>query len=155
MKTYLSLTSILILLVSCSQPSAYFKKNAELEMIVQDIKSEVESLKHDIRCQNMEIRIVEGKLSSAQEILSVFKQEIMDKCQNKLVDLQSNLSALEQSSNTLKKEHQFMQSGLQTLDFKADTLTKSLNIYKQKVKDIEMNMNKHESDSFNKKKHQI
>lgn len=140
------------ILTSCTQPSAHSKKNAELEIVVQKMKSEVESLKHDIRCQNMEIRIVEGKLNSAQETLCVFKNEIINNCQSKLALAETNIKSLEQSSFALKKEQESMQEGLKILDFKADSLTKSLNICKNKVKNIQSSISKQEPALSDEKK---
>lgn len=135
---------LFLLFAGCSQPSAYSKKNAELEIIVQNIQSEVESLKHDIRCQNMEIRMIEGKLNGAQEILNVFKNKIINNYQNQLNDVLSNVKLLKESSSELIKNQKTVKKELELLDFKADTLTKSLNIYNNRVKNIELNIENQE-----------
>ena len=140
-----------LLLASCTQPSAYSKKNAEIEIVVQQIQSEVEALKHDIRCQNMEIRMIEGKLVNAQETLSLFKNEIMTTCQNTLIDMQGNVKSLKKSSLELEINQGIIKEGLATLDSKSDTLSKCLNMYKNRVKNIEIKYDQQQPKQLEKK----
>ena len=137
MQSFIFLFLLPILLASCTNPPAYSKKNAQIEIIVQKIQSDVEALKHDIRCQNMELRMIEGKLVNAQETLTLFKNELMKNCQNSLVTIQDYIKELQTNSTNLTKQQISMKEGIEHLQSKANTLSKSLDIYKSKVQNIE------------------
>lgn len=128
----------LILLSSCSMMSSSPKEEKhQLELTLHRIRTDLEEIKHDMTSYQMQMQILEGKITAGDDLVATIKERLQETQKSAWNQLEYQISLLEKKAKTLEIQNETLSNQLSHLHHYASDTTKALGQYKEKLKDLE------------------
>lgn len=120
----------LILLVGCAQTTAQKEREHQTEIAFQQVRSEVEDLKHDLNTSQIEHHILEGKMSDIEASITGANQSQIEALTKEIDSLKKTLKQVGKKQNEILTD-------IRQLSTHANETTTALAQYKLKITEIE------------------
>ncbi|MCH9614624.1 MAG: hypothetical protein SP1CHLAM54_14130 [Chlamydiia bacterium] len=119
-----------LLLAGCAQTTAQKEKEHQTEIAFQQVRSEIEDLKHDLNTYEIEHHILEGKMSDVEASIAGANQ-------SQIEDLSKELDGLKKAFKQIGKRQNEILADIRQLSAHANETTTALSQYKSKITEIE------------------
>lgn len=124
------LLALPLLLAGCAQTTAQKEKEHQTEIAFQQVRSEIEDLKHDLNTYEIEHHILEGKMSDIEASIAGANQ-------SQIEELSKELDALKKAFKQIGKKQNEIIADIRQLSAHANETTTALSQYKMKINEIE------------------
>lgn len=125
-------------LTSCSMMGSSPKEEKhQLELTLHRIRTDLEEIKHDMTSYQMQLQILEGKITAGDDLIAAVKERLQETQRVAWNQLEYQISLLEKKSKTIETQNENLVTQLSQLQQYANDTTKALIQYKDKIKDLE------------------
>lgn len=123
-----------------SNSSKVSEEGHQLELAIHRVKNEIESVRHDVSTQQMEIGIIDAKVIAQNDSIDSLKSQ--NKASHKLaVDaIEYKIALLEKKIGQLVNSQNTIISDLKKLEAHANTTSEALSQQKRRIIDMEKNI---------------
>lgn len=129
---------LLLLTNSCSPlKSSPNDEKHQLELTLHEVQTNLDDLRHDINCFQTELQILDGRIKYYENTLTTFKQQDLEKQQNKIDQLTQQVLHLEKKWGTLDKAQQTDASEIKELTSNANETIAALTQFKDRIQELE------------------
>lgn len=130
---------LLILGLSSCSPlkSSPNDEKHQLELTLHEVQTNLDDLRHDINCFHTELQILDGRIKYSENTLATLKHHDLEKQQDKIDQLSSQIQALEKKWLSLDKNQKQDSDELETLSSYADETTAALAQFKARIGELE------------------
>ena len=134
----LGIALIGLIFSSCSMVGSSPKEEKhQLELTLHRIRTDLEEIKHDMTSYQMQLQILEGKITAGDDLITAVKERLQDNQKSAWNQLEYQISLLEKKTKALESQSETLTSQLGFLNHYASDTTKALAQYKEKLKDLE------------------
>jgi LysM repeat protein len=109
----------------------------QLELTLHRIRTDLEEIKHDMTSYQMQLQILEGKITAGDDLIAAVKERLQETQKSAWNQIEYQISLLEKKSKTIEVQNETLASHLGQLQQYAADTTKALTQYKEKIKDLE------------------
>lgn len=141
MHKFLLIAFLTLALQSCSPlRSSPNDEKHQLELTLHEVQTNLDDLRHDINCFQAELQILDGRIRYYENTLTTLKQQDLEKQQNKIDQLSSQIQALEKKWALMEKTQTVDAKELQTLSSHANETTAALAQFKDRIGELEQDI---------------
>lgn len=126
----------LLFATGCS-PLKSSPHEARLELMMREMQTNTDDLRHSVSRLQTELQILDGRIKTYEHALAIFKQQDLEKQQEKLDLLVSQVELLEKSCSQLLRVHEGESQESRKLVLHANETTIALSQFKSRLGEIE------------------
>lgn len=132
------LCALIILGASCTPlKSSPNDEKHQLELTLHEVQTNLDDVRHDINCFQTEIQILDGRIKYYENTLVQLKQHDLEKQQERIDQLASQIQALEKKWCSLEKTQGRDSEELGSLSSHANETTAALQQFKDRIGELE------------------
>lgn len=120
-----------------SMNSSPQEERHKMELTLTKLRSDIEELRHDLNSHQMELHLLEGKITNQENSLAHLKTQALDQQQIRLDQVIADLTKLEKEGMRHNKKLEEVLSDLRQLTLHANETTAALTQYKEKINETE------------------
>lgn len=109
----------------CGEPIAALQSQHNYDIVIEELRTEIADLKHQLHATDVEIHLLEEKLETAQAT----------------PDLNKELSALQRKISHLERSHEKAASEIQSLTNHANQTSASFSQYRDRIQELDQQLN--------------
>jgi LysM repeat protein len=123
---------------SCSMMGSSPKEEKhQLELTLHRIRTDLEEIKHDMTSYQMQLQILEGKITAGDDLIAAIKERLQETQKSAWNQLEYQISLLEKKSKSIEMQNETLITQFSSFQQYANDTTKALVQYKEKIKDLE------------------
>jgi len=128
----------LITLTGCSSVSSKANKERhQLELAIHKVKTDLEGVRHDVSTQQMEIGIIDAKVSSQNDTIDGLKSQNQASQKLTVDGLEYKITLLEKRISQLVESQSAVLSDLKKIETHANTSSEALAQQKRRLNEVE------------------
>lgn len=126
------------LLAACSplKTSPHDEKH-QLELTLHEVQTNLDDLRHDVKCFQTEMQILDGRIKYYENTLTLLKNQDLQNAQEKISQLHHQLHLLEKKIAGCEKTQQTEEKNVEKLASHAQETTLALTQFKNRLQEIE------------------
>jgi LysM repeat protein len=128
---------ILLTIFGCS-PLKPSPQEARLELMLRELQTNLDDLRHGSNCFQTELQILDSRIKTYEHALAFFKQQDLDKWQEKISQIATQLQALEKRVSSLSHSQESEGEELQRLRIHANETSCALTQFKNRIVELEL-----------------
>lgn len=133
------LIAIPILFAACASNGSRDNKH-KVEMTLNNIRTDLDDIKHDLNSYEIEHHILEGKLTDQEQTIATLKQQAYDSQEARIEKLTGQVEEVLQSLDKLQKKQKELSVELRQLTAHANDTSSALSQYKDKIERVEKHL---------------
>ncbi len=125
----------------CSISSSPKLEKNKMELTLHKVRADLEEVKHDLNTYEIEYHVLEGKLMNQDVVIKALKQTAIEAQQSKLDQFAQEIANIERKTFQISKQQEKITTDIRQLSTHANETTTALSQYKEKIAQVEHNMN--------------